>query len=116
MYLKIGRKILNTDNLVDTNVFESGESLSPYGEGCADTLTVVITMTAMETAEDGVVTAAIITIEPECGRYSTGRNPERLGYHDRTQIRVFDPNCTALLLAPIIGRRVGGFSSVRKMG
>ncbi len=65
MYRKIGRKILYTDNLVDADVFESGESLSPYGEGRADTLTVVITMTAMETAEDGVVRARRIWLEGE---------------------------------------------------
>jgi len=59
---------------------------------------------------------AIMTIEPECGRYSAGRNCERSGHHDRTRIKFFDPHCTALLLAPIIGRRVGGYSSVRKMG
>ncbi len=65
MYLKIGRKILNTDNLVDADVFESGESLSPYGEGRADTLTVVITTTATETAEDGTLGPRRIMLEGE---------------------------------------------------
>jgi hypothetical protein len=64
-------------------------------------------------------TPATITVEPEYGGYSIRRNRERPGCHDRPRIEVFDPNCTALLLAPIIygrGRWVsvnveGGFDS-----
>ncbi len=33
MFLKVGRKIVNTDNLVDADVYEPGEALSPYRKG-----------------------------------------------------------------------------------
>jgi hypothetical protein len=47
-----------------------------------------------------LVTAAVITVEPECVRYSIGRNPECLGYHDRTRIDVFNPDRSALSCLP----------------
>ncbi len=65
MFLKVGQKIINTDNLVDADVYEPGEELSPHGEGYADTLTVVITITAVETAEDGTLGARRIWLEGE---------------------------------------------------
>lgn len=63
MYLRVGRKIINTDNLVDADVFEPDESLSPHREGRADMLTVVITTTAMETDEDGTLKPRRIVLE-----------------------------------------------------
>ncbi len=41
VYLRIGNKIVNTDNIVDADVYEQGEYLSPHGEGssAADVLT-----------------------------------------------------------------------------
>ncbi len=63
MFLRIGSKILNTDNLVDADVFEPGEELTPYGEGRADVLTVVINSAAAETGQDGVVRAYRIVLE-----------------------------------------------------
>lgn len=65
MFLRVGRKIINTDNITDAEVFEPGESLRPHGEGHADTLTVVITTTAVETAEDGTLGARRIWLEGE---------------------------------------------------
>ncbi len=65
MFLKVGRKLINTDNLVDADVYEPGEALSPYGDGHADALTVVITTTAVETAEDGTLGARRIVLEGE---------------------------------------------------
>ncbi len=65
MSLKVSRKIINTDNLVDADVYEPGEPLSPYGEGRADVLTVVITMTATETKEDGTLVPRRIVLEGE---------------------------------------------------
>ncbi len=53
MFLRIGRKLINTDNMADADVFEVGEEMTPYREGTAGTRTVVITTTATETAEDG---------------------------------------------------------------
>ncbi len=63
MFLKVGNKIINTDNLVDADVYEPGEGLSPHREGHADALTVVITTTALETAEDGTLGARQIWLE-----------------------------------------------------
>ncbi len=63
MFLKIGRKILNTDNIVDADVYEPGESLSPHRDGEAGERTVVITTTAMETAEDGTLAPRRIMLE-----------------------------------------------------
>lgn len=65
MFLRIGSKILNTENMTDADVYEPGEPLSPYGEGHADTLTVVITTTAVETGADGALTARRINLEGE---------------------------------------------------
>ncbi len=62
VYLRVGRKIINSDNLVDADVFEPGEPLSPHGERRADALTVVITTT---TVEDGTVGARRIWLEGE---------------------------------------------------
>ncbi len=63
MFLKVGNKILNTNNIVDADVYEPGESLSPHQEGHADALTVVITTTATETDEDGATRARRIWLE-----------------------------------------------------
>lgn len=65
MFLKVGQKLINTDNLVDADVFEPDEPLSPHGEGRAETLTVVITTTAVETAVDGLPRARRIWLEGE---------------------------------------------------
>lgn len=65
MFLRIGSKIVNTDNFTDADVYEPGESLSPYGEGRADVLTVVIATTATEMAEDGAVRARRIWLKGE---------------------------------------------------
>ncbi len=65
MYLKIGRKILNTENITDADVYEPGEELSPHGDGHADALTVVITTTAVESSEDGTLGARRIVLEGE---------------------------------------------------
>ena len=65
MFLRIGSKIINTDNLTDADVYEPGESLSPHGEWRADALTVVITTTAVETGEDGTIGARRIWLEGE---------------------------------------------------
>lgn len=69
MFLKVGRKIVNTDNLVDTDVFEPGEALRPYRDGQAEERTVVITTTATETAKDGTLAARRIVFVGE------GRRP-----------------------------------------
>ena len=63
MFLRVGRKIINTDNLVDADVFEPGEDLRPHSEGRADALTVVITTTAVERGEDGTSGARRIWLE-----------------------------------------------------
>lgn len=67
MFLKVGNKILNTLNMTDADVYKQGESLSYYGKGgsAADVLTVVVTTTAMETAQDGTLTARRIILEGE---------------------------------------------------
>ncbi len=65
MFLKVGRKILNTGNMTDADVYEPGEELTPHGEGLAGKLTVVITTTATETAEDGTLGARRIWLEGE---------------------------------------------------
>ncbi len=65
MFLKVGRKILNTGNMTDADVYEPGEELTPHREGLADKLTVVITTTATETAEDGTLGARRIWLEGE---------------------------------------------------
>ncbi len=65
MFLRIGSKVLNTDNMTDADVYEPGEPLSPYGEGRAETRTVVITTTAVESGEDGTPGARRIILEGE---------------------------------------------------
>ena len=55
MYLKMGRKIINSDNITDADVYEPGADLSRCGEGRAEERTVVITTTATETADDGTL-------------------------------------------------------------
>ncbi len=69
MFLRIGRKIINTENLVDADVFEVGESMSqvPYRDAnaVASLRTVVITTTAVEAAEDGVLEPRRIVFEGE---------------------------------------------------
>ncbi len=65
MFLKIGTKILNTDNFIDADVYEPGEELHPHRDEHTDTLTVVITTTATETAKDGAVRARRIWLEGE---------------------------------------------------
>ncbi len=65
MFLRIGSKIVNTDNFTDADVYEPGDSLSPHREGrtVASLLTVVITTTATETAEDGTLGPRRIMLE-----------------------------------------------------
>lgn len=63
MYLRVASKIINTDNLVDADVYEVGESLMPYREVQAEGRTVVITTTATETAKDGTLAARRIVLE-----------------------------------------------------
>ncbi|MDP9410119.1 MAG: hypothetical protein M3R38_23030 [Actinomycetota bacterium] len=62
MFLKVGSKILNTENLVDAEVFEVGEPMSPYrdGQAVASLRTVVVTTTALEVvaSPDGTSVAA----------------------------------------------------------
>lgn len=65
MYLRVGRKIINADNLVDADVYEPGEELTPCGGGYADTLTIVITTTAVESSEDGTLGGRRIVLEGE---------------------------------------------------
>lgn len=65
MYLRIGSRILNTENMTDADVYEPGEALSPLGEGLAGERTVVITTTAVETAEDGTPAARRIILAGE---------------------------------------------------
>jgi hypothetical protein len=67
VFLKVGNKIINTDNLVDADVYEPGEELTLHSEGssAADTLTVVITTTAMETDRDGTLAPRRIMLEGE---------------------------------------------------
>lgn len=65
MFLRIGRKILNTDNLVDADVYEPGEDMHPHRDGQAEERTVVITTTAMESAEDGTLGPRRIWLEGE---------------------------------------------------
>ena len=65
MYLRIGRKIINTDNITDADVFESGEKLSPHLEGLAEERTVVIATTATETAGDGTLEPRRIILSGE---------------------------------------------------
>ncbi len=63
MFLRISDKILNTDNLVDADVYEPGDSLSPHREGHAEERTVVITTVAMETGQDGTPAPYKIVLE-----------------------------------------------------
>ncbi len=65
MFLRIGSKIINTDNFTDADVYEPGEELTPHREGHANKLTVVITTTAVETAEGGTLGARRIWLEGE---------------------------------------------------
>ncbi len=65
MFLRIGRKIINTENLVDADVFEVGEELAPYRDGQAEERTVVLTTTALEAAEDGTLEPRRIVVEGE---------------------------------------------------
>ncbi len=65
MFLRIGSKIVATHNITDIDVYEPGEALTPHGDGHDDTLTAVITTTAMETAEDGTLGARRIVLEGE---------------------------------------------------
>lgn len=65
MFLRVGRKILNTGNLVDADVFEAGEDLSPHREGTAGARTVVVTTTAVEVAEDGTLGPRRLCLEGE---------------------------------------------------
>lgn len=44
MYIRVGRRIINTDNLVDAEVYEAGEALSPHRAEYAERRTVVLTM------------------------------------------------------------------------
>lgn len=64
MFLRVGRKIINTD-FTDADVFEPGEDLRPYCNGQAEERTVVITTTATETAEDGTLSPRRIWLEGE---------------------------------------------------
>lgn len=52
MYIKIGRRILNTDNLVDAELYEAGEPLSPYVAEYAESRTVVLHMASVERDRD----------------------------------------------------------------
>lgn len=61
----MGRKIINTENVTDADVFDLGEDLRPYRNGRAEERTVVITNTATETAEDGTFGAHRIWLEGE---------------------------------------------------
>lgn len=63
MYLRIASKLVNTDQFTDADVYEAGESLSPYREGLAEERTVVITTTALEPDQDGTLTARRIVLE-----------------------------------------------------
>ena len=63
MFLRIASKIINTGNMVDADVFEVGEYLSPYREGLAEERVVVITTTALEPDQDGNLTARRIVLE-----------------------------------------------------
>ncbi len=63
MFLRIGKKLLNTENLVDGDVYEPGEDLSPHREGQAETRTVVLTTTALEPDQDGRLGARRIWLE-----------------------------------------------------
>jgi hypothetical protein len=65
VYLKIGRKIINTSNLVDADVYEVGEDMTPHRDGPAEARAVVITTTAVAAAEDGTPTARKIVLEGE---------------------------------------------------
>lgn len=63
MNIRIGRKLINTDNLVDSEIYEVGEIMSEHGGGQAEARTIVITTTALETAEDGILTARKIWLQ-----------------------------------------------------
>ena len=65
MYLRIGRKILNTENMTDADVYEPGEPLHPHDERLSGERAVVITTTATETAEDGTPRPRRIILEGE---------------------------------------------------
>ncbi len=65
MYLRVASKIINTDNLVDADVYEPGEEMHPHRDGRAEERTVVITTTALETAENGTLGARRIWLEGE---------------------------------------------------
>lgn len=65
MFLRIGRKILNTDNLVDVEVYEPGEPLHPHRDGQTEERLIVITTTAMEANEDGTLGPRRIVLEGE---------------------------------------------------
>lgn len=63
MFLRIGKKIINTVNLVDADVYEVGEPPSPYRNGHSESRTVVVTTTAVQAAEDGTLGARRIWLE-----------------------------------------------------
>jgi len=63
VFLRIASKIINTGNMVDADVFEVGEDLTPYREGRADRRTVVLTTTALEPDQDGRQGARRIVLE-----------------------------------------------------
>jgi len=65
VYLRVASKIINTDNLVDADVYEVGEDMAPHRNGQAEARAVVISTTAVAAAEDGTPTARKIVLEGE---------------------------------------------------
>jgi hypothetical protein len=74
-------------------------------------------------------TAAVIIIEPECGRCDAGTSCERSvhhdGTHDYTWVKVFDPRCSGGLLVqargldcasgePILRQNLGVFMGIKQ--
>lgn len=63
MFIRIGRKILNTDNFTDADVLEPGEELTPHRDGHAETRTLVIATMSIESTEDGTIEPRKIVFE-----------------------------------------------------
>lgn len=65
MYLRIGKRIINTDNLVDAELYEEGEDLSPHLAEAAADKTVVLHMTAVQQDLDGSLAPRTIWLHGE---------------------------------------------------
>lgn len=54
MYIKVGRRIINTAAITDAEVYEAGDALSPYVAEYAEARTVVLHMAALTVDYQGL--------------------------------------------------------------